>query len=74
MSFQVSLPLVEGWKELQPRVERLSGEAGMQILRAILEDEVTRRARPPHRPGPESGAVRWGRQPGYVIFGGRKWR
>jgi transposase-like protein len=72
VSVQVPLPLVEVWEDLQPRVEQLSGEAGMQILRAILEDEVTRRVGPPHRPGPESGAVRWGRQPGYVIFSGRK--
>ena len=72
VSVQVPLPLVEVWEDLQPRVEQLSGEAGMQILRAILEDEVTRRVGPPHRPGPESGAVRWGRQPGYVIFSGQK--
>ena len=71
-SVQVPLPLVEVWEDLQPRVEQLTGEAGMQILRAILEDEVTRRVGPPHRPGPESGAVRWGRQPGYVIFSEQK--
>ena len=72
VSVQVPLPLVEVWEDLQPRVEQLTGEAGMQILRAILEDEVTRRVGPPHRPGPESGAVRWGRQPGYVLFSGQK--
>jgi putative transposase len=27
---------------------------------------------PPHRPDPTSHAVRWGRQSGYVMFGGRK--
>ena len=52
VSVQVPLPLVEVWEDLQPRVEQLTGEAGMQILRAILEDEVTRRVGPPHRPGP----------------------
>jgi hypothetical protein len=72
VSVQVPLPLVEVWEDLQPRVEQLTGEAGMQILRAILEDEVARRVGPPHRPAPESGAVRWGRQPGYVIFSGQK--
>jgi transposase-like protein len=66
------LPLAEVWEELQAEVERLTGEAGLQILRAILEDEVTRRVGPPHRPDPAAGALRWGRQPGYVVFGGQK--
>jgi putative transposase len=69
---QVPLPMVEVWEELQAQVEQLTGEAGLRIIGAILENEVTRRVGPPHRPGPESGAVRWGRQPGYVVFGGRK--
>jgi len=42
------------------------------ILRAILENEVTRRAGPPHRPNPTAGCVRWGKQSGYVVFGGQK--
>ena len=33
VSVQVPLPLVEVWEDLQPRVEQLSGEAGMQISR-----------------------------------------
>jgi transposase-like protein len=66
------LPLAEVWEELQAEVERLTGEAGLQILRAILEDEVTRRVGPQYRPDPAAGAWRWGRQPGYVVFGGQK--
>jgi putative transposase len=72
VAVHVPLPMLEVWEELQPQVEQLTGQAGLQILRAILEDEVTRRVGPPHRPGPASGAVRWGRQPGYVIFSGQK--
>ncbi len=72
LALRLPLPLAEVWEELQAEVERLTGEAGLKILRAILEDEVTRRVGPPHRPNPASGAVRWGRQPGYVIFGGQK--
>ncbi len=72
LAVRLPLPLVEVWEELQPRVEQLTGEAGLQILRAILEDEVTRRVGPPHRPDPTSSAVRWGRQPGYVVFTGQK--
>jgi len=44
----------------------------LQILRAILEDQVTRRVGTPHRPNPSAGCVRWGKQPGYVIFAGQK--
>lgn len=69
---RLPLPLAEVWQELQAEVERLAGETGLKILRAILEDEVTQRVGPPHHPDLASGARRWGRQPGYVVFGGQK--
>ena len=69
---QVPLPMAEVWAEMQAQVEALAGQAGLQILRAILENEVTRRVGPPHRPNPSAGCVRWGKQPGYVVFSGRK--
>jgi len=72
LTVQVLLPLAEVWAEMQTRVEELTGQAGLRILRAILENEVTRRVGPPHRPNPSAGCVRWGKQPGYVVFGGRK--
>jgi len=37
---------------MQAQVEELTGQAGLQILRAILENEVTHRVGPPHRPHP----------------------
>ncbi len=72
LAVHLPLPLVEVWEELQARVEQLAGEAGLKILHGILEDEVTQRVGPPHRPDPAAGAVRWGRQPGYVVLGGQK--
>jgi putative transposase len=69
---QVPLPMAEVWEELQAQVEQLTGQAGLRIIGTILEEEVTRRVGPPHRPDPTCGAVRWGRQPGYVVFGGQK--
>lgn len=69
---QVPLPMAEVWEELQAQVEQLTGQAGLRIIGTILEDEVTRRVGPPHRPDAASSAVRWGRQPGYVVFGGQK--
>src|SRR5689334_1035596 len=69
---QVPLPMAEVWAEMQAQVEELTGQAGLQILRAVLENEVTRRVGPPHRPNPSAGCVRWGKQPGYVVFAGQK--
>ena len=42
---QVPLPIAEVWSELQTQVEELTGQAGLQILRAILENKVTGRTR-----------------------------
>src|SRR4029450_9026735 len=69
---RVPLPMAEVWAEMQAQVEQLTGQAGLRILRAILEEEVTRRVGPPHRPHPAAGCVRWGHQPGYLVFGGQK--
>ena len=49
---QVPLPMAEVWAEMQAQVEEL---AGLQVLRAILENEVTRRVGPLHRPNPSAG-------------------
>ena len=54
---RVPLPMAEVWAEMQAQVEELTGQAGLQILRAILENEVTRRVEPPHRPNPTAGCV-----------------
>src|SRR5260370_13367821 len=69
---RVPLPMAEGWAELQAQVEERTGEDGLQILRAMLENEVTHRVGPAHRPNPAAGCVRWGKQPGYVVFAGQK--
>jgi hypothetical protein len=72
LAVRLPLPLVEVWEELQPEVEHLTGLAGLKIIRAVLEDEVTRRAGPRHQPDPASSYLRWGQQPGYVVFAGQK--
>ena len=69
---RLPLPMAEVWAEMQAQVEELAGQAGLQILRAILENEVSRRVGPPHRPNPSAGCVRWGKQSGYVVFAGQK--
>ena len=69
---RLPLPLAEVWEELQAEVEQLVGEAGLRILHGILDEEVRQRVGPRHRPDAAGGNVRWGRQPGYVVFGGQK--
>ncbi len=72
LALRVPLPLVEMWADLQAGVERRTGLAGLHILQAILEGEVRQRVGPPYQPEPGGTNVRWGRQPGYVVFGGQK--
>jgi putative transposase len=72
VAVQVPLPLVEVWEELQPEVEHLTGLAGLKIIQAVIEDEVTRRVGPRHQPDPASSYLRWGQQSGYVVFAGQK--
>lgn len=72
LAVSLPLPLVEVWEELQPEVEHLTGVAGLKIIQAVIEDEVTRRVGPRHHPDAASGCLRWGQQPGYVSFCGQK--
>ena len=57
---------------MQPAVEQLTGLAGLQIIRAVIEDEVRRRVGTRYQPAEDSRCLRWGQQPGYVVFNGPK--
>jgi len=72
VAVRLPLPLVEVWEELQPQVEHLAGLAGLQIIRGVIEEEVTRRVGPRHQPDAASSCLRWGQQSGYVVFAGQK--
>jgi putative transposase len=72
LAVRLPLPLVEVSEELWPKIEHLTGLAGLKIIRAVIEDEVTRRVGPRYRPDAAASCVRWGQQPGYVVFGGQK--
>jgi transposase-like protein len=72
LAMHLPLPLVEVWEELQPQVEHLTGLAGLKIIRAVIEDEVTRRVGPRHHPEAASQCLRWGQQSGFVMFAGQK--
>ena len=61
---RVPSPIAEVCAEMQAQVEEPTGQVGPQILRAILENEVTHRVGPPHRPSPTpavcAGGSNWG--------------
>jgi putative transposase len=46
--------------------------ASLKVIRAVIQDEVTRRVGPRYQPDSASSCVRWGQQPGHVMFGGKK--
>ena len=60
---RVPLPIAEVWAEMQAQVEELTGQAGLQILRAILENEVIHR-----------GGLRIGRIPPRAVCAGESSR
>jgi putative transposase len=67
-SFELELPMRELIGGMRAEIESFSAELGLQIMRAVMEEEIERRL---GRHGNQSH-YRHGRQPGYVIYGGRK--
>jgi hypothetical protein len=59
----VPLPMAEVRGETQAQMEELTGQTGMQFLRAIMENEVAGPVGPPHRPvfGGQEIALEWPR-------------
>ncbi|HID67576.1 MAG TPA: IS256 family transposase, partial [Roseibacterium sp.] len=53
-------------------VESLAGEAGLLIMKALIDEEVEQRAGPRYEHAEDREAQRWGHEDGYVVFGGRK--
>ncbi len=69
---QLSLPIAEILSGVSDAVERVSGEAGLLVMKALIDEEVEQLAgrRYQHAEGRE--AVRWGKGEGFVVFGGKK--
>lgn len=70
----VALPtsLADAINGVSEEIERLAGQAGLLIMREVMEAEVTSLAGPKGRHDPQRDAFRWGRQPGYAVLGGTK--
>ena len=61
--------VIEGVSE---EVERLTGEAGLLIMKAVMDGEVESLAGPKGKHDPDRRATRWTSQPGYVVLAGKK--
>lgn len=65
---QIELPMLEVILQTKAEIEALSAQVGLKIIHGFLEQEIDQRC----GPHGQQSAFRHGRQPGYVIFAGRK--
>src|SRR5262245_33343969 len=68
-SMQLSLPIAE---LLAGEVEKFATEAGLLMIKGLIDDEVERRAGPRYQHAAERQVTRWGSEEGSVVFAGRK--
>jgi transposase-like protein len=71
------LPVVEAVEDFTERVESFCVEVGVEMMRALLAEEVEQKAGPRYRHDPCRQASRNGHQRGYVVVFGQKvpiWR
>jgi transposase-like protein len=70
-TIQLCLPIAEILEGVQGAVESAAGTAGLLIMKTLIDDEVEQLAgeRSKHD---DRGAVRWGEEESYVLFGGKK--
>jgi len=69
---QVSVALTELAGELREGLLALAVGTGLQVMNAIMEEDVTAKCGPRGRHDPERGATRHGHGPGSVTLGGRR--
>ena len=72
LAMSLPLPLVEVWEELQPEVEHLTGMAGLQIIRAVIEEEVTRRVGRAIIPRPQRAVCAGGSSRATLCLAGKR--
>jgi transposase-like protein len=53
-------------------IERLTGQAGLLIMKAVMDAEVESLAGAKGRHNPDRTCTRWTAQPGYVVLAGKK--
>ncbi|SRR5712692_5280286 len=69
---EARMPLVEVWEELQAEVERLTGRRACRFCEPSSKTRCGSGWDHPYQLAPREANRRWGRQPGYIVFGGQK--
>ncbi len=72
VNVELPVSLAEVINGVSEEVERLTGEAGLLIMKAVMDGEVESLAGPKGKHDPDRQATRWTSQPGYVVLAGKK--
>lgn len=72
VSVELPVSVAEVIEGVGGEIERLTGEAGLLIMKAVMDAEVESLAGPKGRHDPHRTATRWTPQPGYVVLAGKK--
>jgi hypothetical protein len=68
VNFQFDLAILDMILETKAEIEALSAQAGLKIIHHFLEEEIQQRC----GPHGQQSAYWHGRQPGYIVYAGRK--
>lgn len=69
---QLALPVPQLLAAAHGAVEALAGEAGLLVIKALIDEEVEQLAGRRYEHDGDREAMRWGKEEGYVVFGGKK--
>jgi len=71
-AFQMILPMSELLFDVAKSIEQTASQAGLLMMKALVDEEVEQLAGERYRHDPDRKAIRWGNDEGHVIFAGRK--
>lgn len=71
-AFQMILPMSELLFDVAKAIEQTASQAGLLMIKALIDEEVEQLAGQRYRHQPDRKAIRWGNDEGHVIFAGRK--
>jgi transposase-like protein len=72
VSVELPVSVAEVIEGVSEEIERLTGQAGLLIMKAVMDAEVESLAGPKGRHDPDRTSTRWTAQPGYVVLAGKK--
>ena len=71
-SVQLTLPIAEILAGVSDAVERVAGDAGLLVIKALIDEEVEKLAGKRYEHQEDREAHRWGSQESHVVFAGKK--